>query len=264
MFKKSRFYCLNLFLLLSGCGKMTPVSLVPDVSVVTEAEVPVSLGYVSESVLHNVLGDSADANSTVLFNSDSTDETLVVFDANLTRPLKIAQVRRIAGRKGSSTILMGLSLDNGSPTITKADTIERGDSMPGLKPYLLGKKRFLAQYEGRSATDAFGGIDGISGATPIWKPVAGNLKEMVWNLVKLASDTEFLNRIRTDGRVWQGRAADNTKIVIEDVNTKVAVESQDGDLLFAHWRIIGFSELGILGAGVLIVLVAQLKRLRRQ
>lgn len=266
---KSIIFTIFLILLnfiLVSCNNLSEVSLSEPESmdVNTDIPTPVSLKYISASELDMILNETMGPENEILFTSDGQQETFVVFEPNTTEPVKMAQVRKIANSKGSAVVVLGLETDHNPESITKAYSYEFNKNMAGFGLYTLGKEKFLGQFQNRFIKNGLGNIDGITGATPIWKPISEQINEMAKNLIQLKHNPEFLEYVKTQGNKWQ---PDST-LAIEESNIDSNPEytsaeytsaASSGDWLFIHWRLIGMSELSLLIAGLFIMIFARLK-----
>ena len=78
--------------------------------------------------------------------------------------------------------------------------------------------------------------------------------------MKLKHNPEFLNFVQTQGKKWQPDSTIETSPeTIMYVEDETPAES-DGDLLFAHWKLIGMAEMSLMTAGLLIIAITGLKR----
>lgn len=258
----SFYFCLlGLAVMLCGCNNMARVSFEQSGA---EGAVPVSLKYIPADKLTKILNEVMGTDNKVLFISDRTGETFVGFDPNSGEPVRMAQVRRIANSKGSAVILLGLSTVHNPESITKVYSFEYGESMPGIALYTFSKDRFLQQFVGRRIVRGIGKIDGITGATPIWKPMAEEITSMVKKLIILKRNSEFIHKIKTEGKLWQPFLAMQAAGPSEQFQQQLSARRPKADFLFSHWRLIGIAELGLLSTGIFIVTFTQLKKWRHR
>lgn len=244
-----------------GCNNLSEVSLSESESMDANSDTPVSLQYISASELDMILTETMGPEAEILFTSDGQQETFIVFDPNKTEPTKMAQVRKIANSKGSAVVVLGLETDHNPESITKTYSYEFNKNMPGYGLYALGKEEFLRQFQNRFVKDGFGDIDGITGATPIWKPISDQINEMAKNLIQLKHNPEFLEYVKNNGNKWQPSSILETDLQDQDIESSPEQTSatSNGDWLFIHWRLIGMSELSLLIAGLFIMIFARLK-----
>ena len=258
--KKLKVLILFLIIIPAGCNNLSTVSLVESQSPEMQGDKPVSTRYIPSSRLDMILNETMGSDNEILFASDDQKETFVAFDPNTNEPVKMAQVRKIANSKGSAVVFVGLDTSHNPESIVKTYSYEVNKNMPGYNLYTIGKEKFLRQFQNRPASDAVDHIDGVTGATPVWKPISEQIGEIAADLVQLKHNSEFLNFMQTQGKKWQPdstiEAGPETVMYIED---EVPAES-DGDLLFAHWKLIGMAEMSLMTAGLLIIAIAGLKR----
>lgn len=259
-----RLIVLTVFLLLlsavlTGCNNLSEVSLFESESLEVQGDTPVSVRFIPASRLKSILDETLGSDAEVLFASDEQKETFVVFDPNRTEPVRMAQVRRIANSKGYAVVFLGLSTEHNPESITKVYSFEFGGNMPGYGLYSLEKNKFLQQFQGRLINYSIDKVDGITGATQIWRPVAEKIKEMAKNLVELKHDSGFLEYIKNNGKQWQRDLTVNNDEQIDLSLEQISAAASDGDWLFQHWRLIGMAEISIMVAGLFIVILSVLK-----
>lgn len=256
-------FLIFLIIIPAGCSNLSRVSLLESESLETEKDIPISARYIPASQLGRILDETMGPDSEILFTSDEGKETFVVFDPNEAKPIRMAQVRRIASPKGFVIAFLGLSTEHNPDLITNVYSFEFGKSLPGLGLYSLGKDKFLKQFQGRMVHNGFGKIDGITGATPIWRPVEDIIREMAKNLIELKDDSEFLDYIQNNGKLWQ-RHLTLEKNIYADINPEqTSAADFEGDWLLRQWQLVAVAEISLLIAGLFIVILAKLKELKK-
>ena len=248
-------------IIITGCNNLSTVSLVETESSEIQGDKPVSTKYIPSSRLGMILEETMGSDNEILFASDGQKETFVVFEPNTTEPIKMAQVRRIANSKGSAVVFVGLDTSHNPESIVKTYSYEVNKNMPGYNLYTIGKEKFLRQFQNRLVSSAIDDIDGITGATPVWKPISEQIGEIAADLVQLKHNPEFLNFVQTQDKKWlPGSIIETSPETVMDVIENEGSTESGGDWLFAHWRLIGMAELSLMTAGLLIIAIAGLKR----
>jgi hypothetical protein len=162
---------------------------------------PVSLKYISKEeskkIFDEIMGDS----ESIYFVQKGNSETFVVFDDE-GHAIKMAQLRLIGNSKGFIAVVAGISTDRQMPLLSRIYVLEHGVSTPAIKPFHKGKERFLKQFENRKLSKRIGKVDGITGATPIWKPISAEIKKLIASLLKLKADTTGLAKLKEDSHLW--------------------------------------------------------------
>lgn len=160
-----------------------------------------------EVVFDTLLGPKQDA----YFLQEHRGETFIVFNEE-GMPVRMAHARRLGGKEGSILILLGMSVSPQMASLERIYTFEWGTTA-AVKPYLAGKDSFLKQFQDPRVFDKSSKIHGITGATPIWKPVAEQIQQIRETLLKAKADAEWIAAVKSQGHFWQRsdrRVADGT------------------------------------------------------
>ncbi len=240
-----------------------------------------------EAVFDMLLGPDRD----VFFLQEPGRETLVAFDGQSDEIFRVAQACRIGNEKSSVLILLGMTALPHQPPAIKVYTFEKGRAADD-KPYKAGKYTFLEQFRDPQVITRPKEIQGITGATPIWKSVAGQVRNSYELLLKDKASAAWVAGIRDNGKVWHRGAdtVDSQASEQEDTATSVArVDSISMDLagmqsdqntpesftfteedslmaasqsefLYDHWKMVAMAEISLLACGLLIVAATQFKR----
>lgn len=221
--------------------------------------------------------------------SQGTD--FVVLDNVNKRILRAARSKTLGTKSGSILILAGVNFETQIPVITGPFSFESGKPMPGTGVYAANKTKFLSQFAGGSLQKTTSKIQGITGATMIWKPVAKEIQQMSSDLIKQGHDTTYIETLLSENQIWKRSSAtaepdanpvpanqvgispeqsapplppaQNTPAPSPTLSAPVAqveMETEDQtDMLSAYWQWIGFGELSMLGSAVLIISFNSLK-----
>lgn len=204
--------------------------------------------------------------------------------------LRAARSKTLGTKSGSILILAGINLETQNPVITGPFSFESGKPMPGTGIYASNKAKFLSQFSGGYLQKTTSKIQGITGATMIWKPVAKEIQQMSSDLIKQGHDTTYIEALVSENQIWKRSAtaepdanpvsANQVAVSPEQSNSpppptqnppaapvsvpapvaQVQMETEDQiDMLSAHWQWIGFGELSMLGSAVLIISFNSLK-----
>ena len=244
-----------------------------------------------KTVFDALLGQDKD----VFFMQEPGTETLVAFDDEHTTPVRMVQACRIGNEESAVLILVGISdLSQEVPT-TKVYTFEKGRAA-GIELYRAGKDNFLQQFQNAQIITKPKEIQGITGATPIWKPIAEQARRSYQTLLKNKADAAWINSIQQNGKIWHrgnpviaqseppaAAQPENTVSSPEqpdslptELSPKESVQSlpefssfiedntlmadSESDLLYEHWKVVAAAEIALLVCGLLIIAVAQFKR----
>jgi hypothetical protein len=214
----------------------------------------------------------------------------VVLDELHSRILRAARSKILGTKSGSILILAGINFETQNPVITGPFSFESGKPMPGTAVYTANKTKFLSQFSGSTLQKTTSKIQGITGATMIWKPVAKEIQQISSELIKQGDDASYLDSLISGNVIWKRSMAAEpvTSLVPADpVNVspeqsdsppppaqnppaapallpapvaQIEMETEDQiDMLSAHWQWIGFGELSMLGSAVLIISFNSLK-----
>jgi hypothetical protein len=173
-----------------------------------------------ESVFDTLLGPKQNA----YFLQERLGETFTVFSEEGI-PVRMAQARRLGGKEGSILILLGMSVFPTGASIEKVYTFEKGTAA-SVKPYQAGKDNFLKQFQDHRVFEKSGKIQGITGATPVWKPVAEQIQDIRETLLKEKADAEWLAAIKNRGSLWHRSGtvvAEPAKSDTESVTEEVSI-----------------------------------------
>lgn len=109
-------------------------------------------------------------------------------------------------------------------------------------------------------------VDGITGVTPVWRPVSNEIKEIVKDLQKLSNDNDALTKFKINATIWDRSiksiptSSEDDEFNVDYSLPQTSIEQGQGDLIFKCWKFIGFGELGLIVLGVIIVLITSIKR----
>ncbi|MEN6307576.1 MAG: hypothetical protein ABFD91_07460, partial [Anaerohalosphaeraceae bacterium] len=195
-----------------------------------------------------------------------------VLDELHTRILRAARSKTLGTKSGSILILAGVNFETQNPAITGPFSFESGKPMPGTGIYAANKTKFLSQFSSGTLQKTTSKIQGITGATMIWKPVAKEIQQISSDLIKLGQDPSYIDSLVTENQIWKRSSptaepdanpvpANQVTISPEQSNsqptlaqnsfappaplpapaTQVEMETEDQtDMLSAHWQWIGF------------------------
>ena len=219
------------------------------------------------SVWDNLLGQTNE----IIVKEEQNTTTLAVPNEKHTGLLRLAQTRMLGTDTGSVLILAGVSFESNEPVTTGPFTFEFGNPMQGTELYTTGKESFLMQFSGTPPQKISNKIQGITGATMIWKPVAGQIKQMTAQLLRYGQDKAFIENIISQGTIWQ-REQQNPS-ADESITFTPAVYTTDAnqipfslsvpakqDFLMTHWNWVAAGELVLLFAMILILIFSASRR----
>lgn len=218
----------------------------------------------------------------------STD--FVVLDEVNKQILRAARSKILGTKSGSILILAGINFETQNPVITGPFSFEFGKPMPGTGIYAANKTKFLSQFSGGTLQKTTSKIQGITGATMIWKPVAKEIQQISSELIKQGDDASYIDSLISGNVIWKrSMAAEPVTTLVPADPVGVSPEQSDSpplpaqnppaapvslaapvaqvemetedqiDMLSAHWQWIGFGELSMLGSAVLIISFNSLK-----
>lgn len=150
-----------------------------------------------EAVFDALLGPNTDA----YFVQEQRGETFVVLN-DQALPIRLGWAGRLGGKEGAVLILLGMSVSPQNASIEKVYTFETGTAA-SLRPYQADKHDFLKQFENKQVFEKPDTIHGITGATPIWKPIAARIQEIREDLLKKKSDPDWLAAVKSRGFLWR-------------------------------------------------------------
>jgi|GEM_PF-3414896 len=219
----------------------------------------------------------------------------VVLDELHSRILRAARSKILGTKSGSILILAGIDFETRNPVITGPFSFEFGKPMPGTGIYAANKTKFLLQFSGGTLQKTTSKIQGITGATMIWKPIAKEIQQISSELIKQGDDASYIDSLISGNVIWTRSMGTDKPVTAMAPADPVGVSPEQSasppppaqnppaapislpvpvaqvqmeteaptDLLLAYWQWIGFGELSMLGSAVLIISFNSLKGRRR-
>jgi hypothetical protein len=243
-----------------------------------------------KTVFDQLLGQARD----VFILQESGEETYAAFDEDSQIITHLAQAHLLGDPDNSILLFLGITFADGQSPTVNVLTFEKGRS-PDIQRYKAGKEDFLKQFSNVPMIADDRQIQGITGATPVWKPIAQQIQESYSLLLDEKSDPAWIVQIKQNGKIWHRSVPEPSESVppnsvqpqestiLPDPPTSAVIHpmavfadsfddaydfeptenltaNSGQDYLYKHWQVVAAVEITLLVCGLLIIVTMQIVR----